>query len=236
MTILISLAHHEFVFLAADTQRVDLIIPNFIQTVNKTRHLDFSALAMAGKNVDRTAFADRLIERRATGEPFGIAATSVAHDLFAEKANLLQQLPPGNRRQVVFTIYGEASANGCTAQAHQIGYPESFSFPYTGILISGGDTFSKLGKLIADQLLHKETGLALDVWAVRTLAAAVHGNAPHIGFPCDLILLRKGKKAQVKHCLNAEDLRPDPDWSMPLSPTDLEFSLGQMIRYPAFRL
>lgn len=230
MTILLALATDNFVFLASDTRRTDLLLPHLKLSASKMRVARSTALVMAGKNVDRTKFADRLIAARGQGEPFIAAAQSIAPELFEEKRAMLPHLPEHHRSQVVFSIYADVDEQGCEATVHQLGDPASFAFTLKGVFVNHPEWIPMC--LAAANRFIDQGILALDTWAKAMIAFAAKQPKYGVDFPCELALLRPGMDPVLGQEI-LPDTPQDPAFSVEISLAATEYQPGPIVHLPA---
>lgn len=225
MTILIALAHEDFVFLASDSLRRDLLHTNVKNTVSKMRISGSNGLIMAGRNMDRNKFADALIECRDAGEPFIDAANRLAPGLFAEKLTLLQKLPVSEREQTVMSVYGEAHDHGCTAFVHQVGHPCAWAFSFKGVFVSEM-VISQNSIARAVRFAFSTGRIPLDVWAQSVVADAIVHMSHAVDFPCDIALLQP-RREPISGRITLSSAAA-PEFEVPISPQDLFYQPGSV--------
>lgn len=181
--------------------------------------------------MDRTKFADALIERRNAGEPFITTANALAPKLFAEKHADLQKLSPDKRKQMVMSVYGEAHDDGCTAYAHNIGHPSTWAFPFKGVFVSDPkmieSSINKANK--ARERANSVDCVPLDLWAKSVLIEAIRCMPDRVDFPCDIALLQFGREPIVDRITC--DWVPDPKFEVPISESELTYRQGTVQKF-----
>lgn len=178
--------------------------------------------------MDRTEFANALIARRDEGEPFIDAANRLAPSLFAEKYADLKKLPASERQQCVMSVYGEVYDRGCTAHVHQVGEPSAWALPFKGVFVNNPAILDRC-MLKAISMAHHGNRIALDVWAKSVVVDAIAHMPRAVGFPCDIALLQPQREPIIRQIMPAS--RPDPDFEMPIFPSELVFQPGDVVNF-----